>query len=128
MIRKLIPVALCLLLISVAASAASTKKGQSAPPAAKLSSSAFEYGLILHTTVTIGYDAPWRQVHELLVSAAQATENILELPHPFVLQTSLDDFYVSYEPNVYTENPSVMARTYSALHQNIQEKFNEAGV
>ncbi|MDD2541146.1 MAG: mechanosensitive ion channel family protein, partial [Desulfuromonadaceae bacterium] len=92
------------------------------------SSSAQSYGLILHTTVTIGYDASWRQVHELLVSAACATENVLEMPAPFVLQTSLDDFYVSYEINVYTDKPSVMARTYSELHQNIQEKFNEAGV
>jgi len=92
------------------------------------SSSAKEYGLILHTTVTIGYDAPWRQVHELLIAAAQATENILELPKPFVLQTSLDDFYVSYQINAYTDRPSVMARTYSELHQNIQEKFNEGGI
>lgn len=92
------------------------------------SSSAKDYGLILHTTVTIGYDAPWRQVHELLIAAAQATENILELPKPFVLQTSLDDFYVSYQINAYTDRPSVMARTYSELHQNIQEKFNEGGI
>jgi small-conductance mechanosensitive channel len=92
------------------------------------SSSAQSYGLILHTTVTIGYDAPWRQVHELLIAAARATENILELPEPFVLQTSLDDFYVSYQINAYTDKPSVMALTYSVLHQNIQEKFNEAGV
>ncbi|MDD2732917.1 MAG: mechanosensitive ion channel family protein [Desulfuromonadaceae bacterium] len=92
------------------------------------SSSAKEYGLILHTTVTIGYDAPWRTVHELLTAAALATNNILELPAPFVLQTSLDDFYVSYQINAYTEKPSVMARTYSELHQNIQEKFNEGGI
>ncbi len=92
------------------------------------SSSAQNYGLILHTTVTIGYDAPWRLVYKLLISAASATENILELPTPFVLQTSLDDFYVSYQINAYTDKPSVMALTYSELHQNIQEKFNEAGV
>ena len=92
------------------------------------SSSAQDYGLILHTTVTIGYDAPWRQVHELLIAAAQATGNILEQPVPFVLQTSLDDFYVSYQINAYTDKPSVMARTYSELHQNIQEKFNEGGI
>ncbi|RQW86706.1 MAG: mechanosensitive ion channel family protein [Geobacter sp.] len=92
------------------------------------SSSAKDYGLILHTSITIGYDAPWRTVHELLIEAAKATENILELPAPFVFQTSLDDFYVRYELNAYTEKPSVMAKTYSDLHQNIQEKFNEAGV
>jgi small-conductance mechanosensitive channel len=85
-------------------------------------------GLILHTTVTIGYDAPWRQVYELLIAAAAATESILAEPAPFVLQTSLDDFYVSYQINAYTEEPAIMARTYSLLHQNIQDRFNEAGV
>jgi len=92
------------------------------------SSSAQEHGLILHTAVTIGYDVPWRQVHELLLAAAVATTPILKEPKPFVLQTSLDDFYVSYELNAYTDQPAVMARTYSELHQNIQDKFNEAGV
>lgn len=92
------------------------------------SSSAKDYGLILNTSVTIGYDEPWRKVHETLIEAAKATENILELPAPFVFQTSLDDFYVSYELNAYTEKPSIMAKIYSDLHQNIQEKFNEAGI
>ncbi len=85
-------------------------------------------GVILHTTVTIGYDAPWKEVHELLIAAAKATPEILEDPAPFVLQTSLDDFYVSYEINAYTRSPAVMARTYSFLHQNIQDRFNEGGV
>lgn len=85
-------------------------------------------GLILHTTVTIGYDAPWRQVHELLISAAKGTQNILPEPAPFVLQTSLDDFYVSYQLNAFTDQPAVMARTYSELHQRIQDAFNQGGV
>ncbi len=85
-------------------------------------------GLILHTGVTIGYDAPWKQVHELLLAAARATPGILERPEPFVLQTSLDDFYVSYQLNAYTDQPAIMARTYSHLHANIQDKFNEGGV
>jgi small-conductance mechanosensitive channel len=84
--------------------------------------------LILHTTVTIGYDAPWRQVHELLIAAAQRTEGILTEPRPFVLQTRLDDFYVSYELNAYTTQPTRMASLYGELHQNIQDSFNEAGV
>jgi small-conductance mechanosensitive channel len=92
------------------------------------SSSAKEHGLILHTSVTIGYDAPWRTVHQLLIDAANNTESILKDPKPFVFQTSLDDFYVSYQLNAFTDQPSVMARTYSDLHQNIQDKFNEAGV
>jgi len=87
-----------------------------------------EEGLILHTTVTIGYDVPWRKVHELLTNAALATRNILSDPKPFVLQISLDDYYVSYELNAYTLAPERMAMIYSELHQNIQDWFNEAGV
>jgi small-conductance mechanosensitive channel len=85
-------------------------------------------GLIVHTSVTIGYDAPWRTVHRLLIEAAEATSGILAEPAPFVLQTSLNDFFVTYEINAYTAQPSRMANIYSDLHQNIQDKFNEAGV
>jgi len=85
-------------------------------------------GLILHTTVTIGYDVPWRKVHELLIGAARSVDVIEKTPEPFVLQTSLDDFYVSYQLNAYTRTPNAMASTYSALHQAIQDAFAEAGV
>lgn len=85
-------------------------------------------GLILHTRVTIGYDVPWKQVHELLISAAKETPDILPAPEPFVFQTSLDDFYVSYELNAYTDKPQKMAKIYSQLHAKILDKFNEAGV
>lgn len=84
--------------------------------------------LILNTTVTIGYDVPWRQVHELLIAAARATDRIVADPKPFVLQTALNDFSVSYELNAYTDAPSSMATVYSGLHANIQDRFNEAGV
>lgn len=92
------------------------------------SSSAHDKGLILHTTVTIGYDVPWKQVHALLLAAASETESVLEEPKPFILQTSLDDFYVSYELNVYTNDSQKMSRIYSDLHSKIQDKFNEGGV
>ncbi len=92
------------------------------------SSVAKEQGLILHTSVTIGYDAPWKTVHELLISAAKMTTHILKTPEPFVLQTSLDDFYVTYEINAYTDQANKMATIYAELHQNIQDKFNEGGV
>lgn len=85
-------------------------------------------GTILHTSVTIGYDAPWRTVHELLLTAARRTDHVLADPKPFVLQTSLDDSYVSYEINVYTDRPAMMLDIYSSLHANIQDAFNEAGV
>ncbi|MCX6282235.1 MAG: mechanosensitive ion channel family protein [Bacteroidetes bacterium] len=87
-----------------------------------------EGGLILHTTVTIGYDAPWRQIHKLLIEAAKATELVLSEPEPFVFQTSLDDFYVSYQVNAYTRDSHQMAVIMSNLHLNIQESFNKAGV
>jgi small-conductance mechanosensitive channel len=85
-------------------------------------------GLILHTTVTIGYDAPWKTVHELLIRAAGNTGGLLTEPGPFVLQTGLEDFYVSYQLNVYTKEPARMAGIYSDLHTHIQDAFNEAGV
>lgn len=92
--------------------------------------SAKERGLILHTTVTIGYDVPWRQVHELLMAAARATEGVSTEEHraPFVLQTSLDDFYVSYQINIYTAHSHKIAAIYSELLQHIQDSFQEAGV
>jgi len=92
------------------------------------SSDAPEKGLIIHTTVTIGYDVPWRQVHDLLIHAALATDMVEKEPPPFVLQTSLDDFSVSYQINAYTKVPNKQAHLYSLLHQQIQDKFNEAGV
>lgn len=87
-----------------------------------------EEGLILHTTVTLGYDVPWRTVHEVLIEAALATEFVKKLPHPYVLQTSLDDFYVSYQLNARTREIHKMALIYSEMHKNIQDKCNEAGI
>jgi len=85
-------------------------------------------GVILHTSVTIGYDAPWRTIHQLLIDAALKTPDILAAPAPFVLQRSLDDSYVQYEINAYTRNPHAMYVTYSNLHANIQDCFYAADV
>lgn len=92
------------------------------------SAAASREGLILNTTVTIGYDAPWKKVHQLLIEAAHRTPQIDTTRKSFVLQTALNDFYVSYELNVYTSFPNEMASIYSDLHSNIQDCFNEAGV
>ena len=92
------------------------------------STSAAREGIILHTTVTLGYDAPWRKVHDTLKAAALMVESVKKEPPPFVLQTGLDDFYVSYELNCYTDKPEAMSLIYSELHQNIQDKCNEAGI
>ncbi len=92
------------------------------------SSLAQKQGLILHTTVTIGYDVPWRQVHALLLTAAERTQGLLREPAPFVLQTSLNDFHITYELNAYTDVPQTMAQVYSELHKSIQDVFNEYDV
>jgi small-conductance mechanosensitive channel len=84
--------------------------------------------LILQTTITLGYDLPWRKAHTTLIKAALDTEHILKEPAPFVLQTSLDNFYISYQLNAYTNQPNLMVIIYSELHQNIQDKCNEAGI
>ena len=89
---------------------------------------AAERGLVAHSSVTIGYDAPWRKVHELLIAAALRTEGVLTDPPPYVLQTALNDFSVSYEINAVVSSPVRLDRIYSALHANIQEAFNEADV
>jgi small-conductance mechanosensitive channel len=85
-------------------------------------------GLLLTTEITIGYDAPWRSVHALLVEAALRTRNIQAEPAPFVLQKSLNDFHVSYMLCAYTRDANAMVLTYGELHQNIQDLFNEGGV
>lgn len=92
------------------------------------SNAGHQQGLILHTSVTIGYDAPWRTVHQLLISAALAVDGIEAEPKPYVLQNALGDFYVEYQINAYTRRPHQMTELYSALHAGIQDKFNEAGM
>lgn len=92
------------------------------------STSAQEAGVIFHVTITIGYDVPWRDVHAMMLEAADRSEYILKDPAPFVLQTSLDDFYVSYQICAYSKNPEKQATIYSQLHQNIQDVFNERDI
>lgn len=85
-------------------------------------------GLLLHTTVSIGYAVPWKQVHGLLLEAARRTDLVLTEPPPFVLQTALNDFYITYELNAATRNPERLPWLYSELHKHIQDTFAEAGV
>ncbi len=92
------------------------------------SSYAGDAGLIVHTTVTIGYDVPWRDMHQTLIDAALNTEFVEYNPKPFVLQTALEDFYVAYQINAYTKEPGKQAYIYSGLHQNIQDLCNERGI
>lgn len=83
--------------------------------------------LLIYTTVSLGYEIPWQKVHELLISAANKTKGVVDKEH-FVLQKSLDDFYVSYEINAYVSDEIDFVFIYSELHQQIQDAFNEAGI
>jgi small-conductance mechanosensitive channel len=92
------------------------------------SARAAQGALVLHTEVTIGYDAPWRKVHALLLHAASRTPDVLQLPAPFVLQTNLGDYSVRYELNVHTKSPEKMLEIHSHLHAQIQDAFAGAGM
>ena len=92
------------------------------------SSLAQSNGLILHTTVGIGYETPWRQVEAMLLEAARRTPGLRPDPPPFVFQLQLGDFCVTYELNVYCADPLKMRATYSDLHRHILDVFNEYGV
>jgi small-conductance mechanosensitive channel len=85
-------------------------------------------GVYAPTSVTIGYDVPWRQVHALLILAAERTAGVRRQPAPVVRQTALRDFYVEYTLLVSLENPASRAPVLDALHANIQDAFNEFGV
>jgi len=87
-----------------------------------------QQGLILHTTVGIGYETPWRQVEAMLLEAAARTPDLLREPQPYVWQKSLGDFSVTYEINAYCSEPRNMFRLYTELHRNILDIFNEYGV
>ena len=90
--------------------------------------SAHNYGVIVHTKVTIGYDMPWQQIRDLLLDAAAKTQNLQKKPEPFVRITALDDFYVEYEINAYTRRSELLSNIYSELHQNILDSFHSNGV
>ena len=87
-----------------------------------------EEGLFVATSVSIGYDTPWRQVHALLELAASRTPDILQSPKPYVLETSLSDFYVQYQLCAAIAKPTDRPFVLSRLHAEIQDAFNEYGV
>jgi small-conductance mechanosensitive channel len=85
-------------------------------------------GMVLNATVTIGYDAPWRQVHALLLRAADRTPFVRKQPEPFVVQRALSDFYVEYTLIARLEDERHRVEALSSLNSQIQDAFNEFGV
>lgn len=97
-------------------------------PTINYTSSSQQLGLVLHSTIKVNYGIPWNKVHELLIEAAVATDGINISREPYVLQKSLDENFVSYQVNAFTDVPERMETIYSDLHSNIQDKFKEAGI
>jgi small-conductance mechanosensitive channel len=87
-------------------------------------------GFVLDAVVTIGYDAPWRQVHAMLIEAAARTSGVMTEPKPHVFQTALSDFHVEYRLvcQATPGEPRPRAEVISSLHENVQDVFNEHGV
>ena len=89
---------------------------------------AVNHGMVVATSVTIGYDTPWRQVHGLLLLGASKTRSISTEPPPRVLQRELSDFYIQYQLSAHLEPGASRAAALSELHCQIQDVFNEHGV
>ena len=92
------------------------------------SASVRDFGLIIHSEVSFGFEIHWKIVHDLLVKAALQTPGVSAEPKPFGLETSLHAFYVMYQINSYIKDANKLAQIYSDLHQNIQDLSNEAGI
>lgn len=87
-----------------------------------------QLGLIVHVNITLAYEIPWQRVHQLAKQAALEVGLIEKSPEPFILQTSLDDFYVSYQLNAYTKAPNQQAFIYSELYKHLLDTFHEADI
>ena len=85
-------------------------------------------GVVIHTTITMGYDVPWAQIKQLLIEAALKTPYVLHKPVPFVLHTALNDFSISYQINAYTKEAKKIPIIYSELYKNILDTFRDAGL
>lgn len=85
-------------------------------------------GSLAYTSVTVGYSVPWRQVHAMLLLAAERTPGLRKQPQPFVLQIRFSDFYVEYQLNAALEKTEERLPVLAKLRPNIQDVFNEHGV
>lgn len=85
-------------------------------------------GLIIHTNITISYDTPWQIVHQLAIQAALNVQHLEKTPEPFVFQSSLNEFYVTYQINAYTKKPHLQALIYSELNKQILDVFHGAKI
>jgi small-conductance mechanosensitive channel len=87
-----------------------------------------DHGVVVNTIINMGYDVPWMQVEQLLIDAALKTHHVLHRPSPFVLQTALNDFSISYQINAYTKEASKLPFIYTELYKNIQDLCRDADI
>jgi small-conductance mechanosensitive channel len=92
------------------------------------SAGARKEGVVLYSTVSVGYSTPWAEVQEALVAASLETPHVMKDPAPFVWQSKLGDVAVNYEINVWTDLPEEMYEIKSQLHRNIQDRFAKVGI
>ncbi len=85
-------------------------------------------GLLVHTTVGIGYEEPPEKVEAMLIEAALRTKGLKTRPEPFVLWTALADYAINYQINAYTTRGNSIPKIRSDLHRNIVSVFNENSV
>jgi small-conductance mechanosensitive channel len=85
-------------------------------------------GLILFADLSFGYSTPWQTVHAVLIEAALKTSHVEQNPMPFVLQTSMDDFYAHYQINAYTKAVDLVPSLYAELYENIQNGFHALNI
>jgi small-conductance mechanosensitive channel len=86
--------------------------------------------VLIHVSVTLGYDVDKERAKSLLMESARETDWILTDGdrEPFVLLTDLDKFTVTFEINAYTDKPNELVNIKSALIDRILDKFNEAKI
>jgi small-conductance mechanosensitive channel len=82
-------------------------------------------GLLLHTSIGIGYEEPQKKVERMLLEAASRTDGLMPDPGPFVLRKELADYAVVYEVNAYASQVDALPKLKSDLHSNILDVFNE---
>lgn len=87
-------------------------------------------GYVVDTTLSIGYDTPWRQVVAMVEEAARRTPDVLQDPPPRVVQARLDDHYPVYRVLCHArpEDEHTRGEVIDRLLANIQDVFNEYGV
>ena len=92
------------------------------------SASARDFGLIIHSNITIGYDVPWQKAHELLIRAAKETDGVIKDREPFVFNLDMENYCNSYQINVYISDADMMPKILTKLHSKIQDVFLQEGI